>query len=71
VRLLVNTVYAFLAEKAEADDRAELAMVADVDDKHRKDMCRNRAELDAMLSAPMGRTAEAEKALLRELGRSA
>jgi hypothetical protein len=58
-------------EQAEAEDRAEMGMVADVDEKHRKDMCQNRAELDAMLSAPMGRAADAEAALLKELGRSA
>lgn len=69
--MLLNTVYALKAERAEADDRAEMAMVADVDEKVRKDMCRNRAELDAMLLAPMGRSAHAEEALLRELGRSA
>lgn len=66
--MLVNTAYAFLAEGADAADRAEMVLLGVVDDKARGDLCRNRAELDASLTAPTGREAAAEKALLREIG---
>lgn len=67
-RVLVNTAYAFLAEGADAADRAEMVLLSAVDDKARGDLCRNRAELDASLAAPTGHQATAEKALLREIG---
>lgn len=70
-RLVVNVVYALLAERAEAADRAELALAPHVSDDARGDMARNREELDAALLRPIGRQAAAEAALMRELGGAA
>lgn len=67
----MNTVYALLAERADALDRAELVLSPHVEKRDRQSMVRNRAELDAGLLAPIGRQAEAESALLRELGGAA
>jgi hypothetical protein len=70
-RLVCSVVYALLAERADAADRAELALAPHVKDEARADMSRNREELDAWLSAPIGKQAAAEAALLRELGGAA
>ena len=60
-----------MAERALEADRAELLLSAHVKDDARKDMARNRDELDAWLLAPMGRQAAAEQALVKELGGAA
>lgn len=67
-RVLMNTVYALLVEKAEAIDRAEVAVQPHVSDDARRDWVTHRDELDSWLAEPTGRQAEAEKALLRALG---
>lgn len=61
-------VYALLAERAEADDRAELTLSPHVNEKHVQDVARNRAELDVLLYQPIGKQAAGDAALLRELG---
>lgn len=71
MRLLLNTVYALLAERAVAVDLAELVLSPHVADKERPNMARNRDELDVMLGQPIGKQAEAESALLRSLGGAA
>jgi hypothetical protein len=38
------------------------------EEKERRNIARNRAELDAVLAMPMGKQAAAEEALIRELG---
>jgi hypothetical protein len=68
---LANLVYAVLAERADADDRAELARWAYVTDADRPELCRNRDRLDEWLSEPTGLQAVGEAALLRELGGAA
>lgn len=57
-------------ERARADDRAELILSGSelLKKEAREEMARNREELDAWLSQPMGRQALGEQALLRELG---
>lgn len=70
-RLICNVVYALLAERADAADRAELLLSPDVKDEARRDLGRNREELDAWLAAPTGRQAAGEAALIRELGGAA
>lgn len=69
--VLLNTVYALLAERADAQDRVELLLSPNVKEDSRADMSRNREELDSWLLAPMGKQATAEKAMLKELGVSA
>jgi hypothetical protein len=66
-----SVVYALLAERADAADNAEMAVWPHVTDESRPDMSRNREELDAALSRPIGKQAAAEAALLRELGGAA
>lgn len=57
-----------LAERADADDRAEVSLAPHVQDETRRKLGKNRAELDAWLAQPIGRLAAGEQALLRELG---
>ena len=68
LRQLLNLVYALLAERADALDRTELLFSPHVDEKYRDDMAHHREELDSWLSEPMGRQAEAERALIKALG---
>lgn len=63
--------YAVQVERALAADHAELVLSAHAKDEARKDMARNREELDAWLLSPMGDLAVAEKRLVQELGGAA
>ena len=69
--MLLNVVYALLAERADKQDHTELLFSPHVEDTQRKEMARNREALDAWLSAPLGRLAAAESALVKELGGAA
>jgi hypothetical protein len=68
VPTLCNTVYALLAERADALDLAEVSLyAADFKKEDREALCGHRESLDRWLDEPMGRQAEAEAALLRAL----
>jgi hypothetical protein len=67
-RSLANTVYAVLAERADALDIAEVALYPHTDKDGAEDLCAHRASLDRWLAEPVGRQAAAEAALLKALG---
>jgi hypothetical protein len=56
-----------LTEKADAIDRAEIAVQPHASDEARKSWVTHREQLDGWLDEPMGRRAEADAALLRAL----
>jgi hypothetical protein len=69
LRLLVNTAYAYLAEGFDAADRAArpVYLAKGVEPDKVQDMS-ERAAFDDWLNASIGREAEYEAAVLRELG---
>ena len=67
-RLLLNTVYALLLERAREDDRAELVFSPHASEEHQASMAHNVDQLDEWLDPPDPRVARADEAILRELG---
>lgn len=65
---MCNLVYAVLARRADETDAVEYAMFPHVDQTVRDELQGHRDALDALLAAPMGRDAEAERALVTYLG---
>lgn len=64
---MLNAAYAYLAQRADEGDRAELALKPHVNDETSKGLCQNRAGLDEWLATAYGEAAEHEKAVVRFL----
>lgn len=69
VRVLLNVVYAWLMERADAVDLARLPFLLQAGVKPKEvDSVSRRVELDRWLEAPSGRESAAEARLLKHLG---